>query len=133
MRHAGLDAGDRTRQTGYSEERRLAELGKDDLVMRIAADPRYEALVRRRVRFTWVLTGIMLAIFFGYILLIAFDKALLAQPIGGGTTTLGIPIGIGVILAGIILTGVYVRRANRDFDAAVKAIREDANLDKGRP
>lgn len=93
---------------------------------RIAADPRYEALVRRRSRFTWTLTAIMLIVFFGYILLIAFDKALLATPIGGGTTTLGIPIGIGVILAGIVLTGVYVRRANRDFDKAVDAIRRDA-------
>ncbi len=93
---------------------------------RIAADPRYEALVRRRSRFTWTLTAIMLVIFFGYILAVAFDKALLATPIGGGTTTLGIPIGIGVILAGIVLTGIYVRRANRDFDKAVDAIREDA-------
>lgn len=108
----------------------MTELAKDDDIRaqaeRIAADPRYRALVRRRARFTWILTGIMLVIFFGYILLIAFDKALLARPIGGGTTTLGIPIGIGVILAGIVLTGVYVRRANRDFDPAVKAIREDA-------
>lgn len=93
---------------------------------RIAEDPRYRALVARRSRFTWTLTGVMLAIFFGYILLIAFDKALLARPIGGGTTTLGIPIGIGVILTGIILTGIYVRRANRDFDPAVRALREDA-------
>lgn len=97
-----------------------------DMVERVARDPRYQALVRRRARFTWTLTAIMLAIFFGYILLIAFDKALLATPIGGGTTTLGIPIGIGVILAGILLTGLYVRRANRDFDPALKAIREEA-------
>lgn len=96
-----------------------------DSLARIAEDPRYRALVARRSRFTWILTGVMLAIFFGYILLIAFDKAMLARPIGGGTTTLGIPIGIGVILAGILLTGIYVRRANRDLDPAVRALRED--------
>lgn len=106
----------------------MTAFSNDDAVQaeRIAADPRYEALVRRRSRFTWLLTGVMLIVFFGYILLIAFDKALLATPIGGGTTTLGIPIGIGVILVGIVLTGVYVRRANRDFDKAVDAIRTDA-------
>lgn len=106
----------------------MTSFSNDDAAQaeRIAADPRYEALVRRRSRYTWALTGIMLVVFFGYILLIAFDKAWLAQPIGGGTTTLGIPIGIGVILTGIVLTGLYVRRANRDFDKAVDAIRRDA-------
>ena len=92
---------------------------------RIAADPRYQALVTRRSRFTWMLTCIMLAAFFGYILLIAFNKELLARRIGDSTTTLGIPIGLGVILLGIFLTGIYVRRANKDFDPMVKSIRED--------
>jgi uncharacterized membrane protein (DUF485 family) len=96
-----------------------------DRLARVAADPRYVALVRRRSRYTWTLTAIMLAIFFGYILLIAFDKEFLARPIGGGTTTIGIPIGLGVIIAGIVLTGVYVRRANSDFDPMVRSIRED--------
>ena len=97
-----------------------------DTLARIAKDPRYLALVRRRSRFTWILTAIMLAAFFGYILLIAFNKALLARPIGDGATSLGIPIGLGVILLAIVLTGIYVRRANRDFDPMVRAIREDA-------
>ena len=99
---------------------------RTDTLARIAADPRYRALVKRRSRFTWVLTGIMLAAFFGYILLIAFNKALLARPIGEGATSLGIPIGLGVILLAIVLTGIYVRRANRDFDPMVRAIRRDA-------
>ncbi|MBA3677472.1 MAG: DUF485 domain-containing protein [Sphingosinicella sp.] len=93
----------------------------------LAADPRYEILVRKRSRFAWTLTVIMLLIFFGYILLIAFDKALLAQPLyQGATVSLGIPIGIGVILAGIILTGIYVRRANREYDPIMLSFREDA-------
>ena len=92
---------------------------------RVAEDPRYRLLVERRARFTWMLTGIMLLAFFGYILLIAFNKALLARPIGGGATSLGIPIGLGVILLAILLTGIYVRRANGDFDPVVKSLRED--------
>jgi len=96
----------------------------DPHVTAIASDPRYLDLVRRRSRFAWSLTAVMLAVFFGYILLIAFDKTLLARPAFGGTTSLGIPIGIGVILVGILLTGVYVRRANRDFDPAVRALLE---------
>jgi uncharacterized membrane protein (DUF485 family) len=93
---------------------------------RVAEDPRYQALVRRRGRFTWTLTGVMLAAYFGYILLIAFDKPLLARPVGRGVTSLGIPLGLGVILLAILLTALYVRRANRDYDAVTAALREEA-------
>jgi uncharacterized membrane protein (DUF485 family) len=88
----------------------------------IAADPRYRALVRRRNRFAFLLTAIVLVVYFGFILIVAFDKPLLAMPIAGGATSLGIPIGLGIILLSVVLTGVYVRRANTDYDAALAAI-----------
>jgi uncharacterized membrane protein (DUF485 family) len=108
-----------------ADDRRAADAHSDRLA-RLAADPRYQQLVSRRSRFTWVLTAIMLVVFFGYILLIAFNKPFLATPIGDGATTIGIPIGIGVILVGITLTGVYVRRANREFDPLVRSLQEEA-------
>jgi uncharacterized membrane protein (DUF485 family) len=67
----------------------------------------------------------MLMIYFGYILLIAFEPAFLARPICGGTTTVGIPLGLAVILAGIVLTGIYVWRANGRFDALTRVISEE--------
>jgi uncharacterized membrane protein (DUF485 family) len=91
----------------------------------VAADPRYRALVRRRRRFAWTLTAIMLTAYFGFILLVAFDKALLGRPIGAGVTTLGIPLAIGVILLGFALTALYVRHANRHFDPAERDLMED--------
>jgi uncharacterized membrane protein (DUF485 family) len=90
----------------------------------ILADPRYQRLLKRRGRFTWGLSIIMLLAYFGYVALVAFDKPLLARPIGSGVTSLGIPIGVGLILLGILLTGIYVRRANREFDPLVKALRD---------
>lgn len=92
---------------------------------RVAQNPRYRQLVGERSRFSWALTALMLVIFFGYILLIAFAPGLLARPIGDGVTTLGIPIGIGVILTGIVLTGVYVHRANSRFDPLIRQIVEE--------
>ncbi|HEY0115356.1 MAG TPA: DUF485 domain-containing protein [Allosphingosinicella sp.] len=89
---------------------------------RVASDPRYRSLVARRARLGWILTGTMIAVFFGYILLIAFNKEFLARPIAGGATTIGIPIGLGVILIGILVTGIYVRHANRNFDPIVRDI-----------
>lgn len=113
----------------------MVEAGKDGQAKEsdtpassIAASDSYRMLVRERARLSWLLTAIMLAIYFGYILLIAFDRELLARPIGAGTITVGIPLGIGVILAGIVLTGIYVHRANRRFDALTARIREEAGL-----
>ena len=91
----------------------------------IGADARYRRLVATRSRFAWTLTAVMLVIYFGYILLIAFEPRWLARPIGEGVTSLGIPLGIGVIVAGIVLTGVYVRRANAVFDRDLEALRKD--------
>lgn len=93
----------------------------------VLADPRYQRLLKRRGRFTWTLTIVMLVVYFGYVALIAFDKALLARPIGRGVTSLGIPVGVGVILLAIVLTGIYVRQANREYDALVRALKEGAS------
>lgn len=92
---------------------------------RVRAHPAYRALVRKRRRLAWALTAIMCVAYFGYILLIAFDKPLLATPIAGGATTLGIPIGFGLILLGIALTAYYVRVANRDHDALLAQLIAD--------
>jgi uncharacterized membrane protein (DUF485 family) len=95
------------------------------LIDKIGRDPEFHDLERRRSRFAWTLTGIMVAIYFGFILTVAFEPAILARPlVDGGITTLGIPLGVGVILAAFVLTGLYVRRANTDFDATTERIIE---------
>ena len=98
----------------------------DTIVARIEANPKYHELKRKRNGFGWTLTVLMLVVYYGYIALIAFNKPFLAQPIGAGVTTLGIPIGMAVIVFTVIITGIYVRRANREFDAATRDILKDA-------
>jgi len=105
--------------------------GDDALVAAVAADPRYGALVARRARLGWALSAMIFGAFVGYLLLIAFDKALLGAPIGSGVTSIGIPVGLGLILLAIALTGVYVAHANRHHDAQMAAILRDA-MEKGR-
>jgi uncharacterized membrane protein (DUF485 family) len=78
--------------------------------------PKFKELVQRRTSFGWALSGIMLAIYLGFILLVAFAKGLLATKVGGGVTSLGIYLGLGVIFSAFILTGIYVYRANGEFD-----------------
>ena len=93
-----------------------------ELTARILRDPRYHELKSRRSRFGWWLTAAMMVVYYGFILLIAFDKAFLAQRIGAGVTTLGMPIGLGVILFTIVITGIYVRRANSEYDTLAAQI-----------
>jgi uncharacterized membrane protein (DUF485 family) len=88
----------------------------DPQVARIQANPLYAELRRKRNGLGTALTLAMLVVYYGYISLIAFNKAFLAQPIGGGVTSLGIPIAAAVIIFTVVITAVYVRRANSEFD-----------------
>ena len=97
----------------------------DPVVERIQQHPKYRELKSKRNRFGWLLAVLMLIVYYGYIALIAFNKPFLAQPIGGGVTTVGIPLGMGVIVFTIVITGIYVRRANSEFDALTQDILKD--------
>lgn len=83
----------------------------------IAADPRYQALVRDRQRFSWTLTAITVLVYSSFISLIAFDKPLMARPIGGGTVSLAVVLGAAMLVGTVAICAVYVRRANGEYDA----------------
>jgi uncharacterized membrane protein (DUF485 family) len=95
---------------------------RDDLIAKIQANPKYHQLKSKRNVFGWVLTAIMLVVYYGYIGVIAFDKALFGQRIGEGVTTLGIPVGFGLIAFTIAITIFYVKRANAEFDSLTDEI-----------
>ena len=88
----------------------------------VISNPTFKELVGERTRFAWILTGLMLVVYFGFIGLIAFDKSLLAVKVGG-TASLGLFAGVFVILFAFALTGVYVARANTRFDALSDALK----------
>jgi len=92
---------------------------------RVRHDRRFQELVAKRTRFAWVLSATMLVIYFGFIFIIAFAPKSLGTPIGSGVTTIGIPVGLFVIVSAFVLTGIYVRRANSEFDAITREIIEE--------
>lgn len=98
----------------------------DPVVDKILRNPKYQELQTKRNSFGWLLAVLMLVVYYGYIALIAFDKPFLAKPLGAGVTSIGIPIGLAVIVFTIVITGIYVRRANSEFDALTKDILKDA-------
>ncbi|PRD65804.1 DUF485 domain-containing protein [Malikia granosa] len=98
----------------------------DPVVDKILKNPKYQELQSKRNSFGVLLSILMLIVYYGYIALIAFNKPFLAQPLGAGVTTIGIPIGMAVIVFTIVITGIYVRRANGEFDELTKQILKDA-------
>lgn len=93
-----------------------------DLTKRIVSDARYQRLKSRRSRFGWLLAVAMLIVYYGFILLVAFNKPLLGTRLGEGVTTIGMPLGLGVIVFTIVITGIYVRRANSEYDELTEQI-----------
>ena len=114
---------------------------------KIRANPKFAKLVSTRNSYSLIMTILMIVVYFVYILLIAFNKEWLATKLvpavtqvatneageavttvisAGSATSYGIPLGIGVILFTIILTNIYVRRANSEFDALNAEIVKEA-------
>jgi uncharacterized membrane protein (DUF485 family) len=98
---------------------------EDDLVKKIKSNPKYQKLVSTRSSYGWTLTWIMMVVYYGFILLIAFNKELLSAKMGAGVMTWGMPIGLFVIVFTVIITGIYVRRANSEFDDLTAEIRKE--------
>lgn len=84
-------------------------------------DPELVALVKRKAALSRVLTIVMFASYFGYVCLLAFKPSALSGRVG--SATLGIPIGIGLIVLAWILTGIYVRWANGAYDSVVARLK----------
>jgi uncharacterized membrane protein (DUF485 family) len=84
-------------------------------------DPDFKELERTRGQLGKILTAIMLVIYFSFVLMVAYAPKLMATPVFG-SVSLGFPLGLGVILCAIALTGFYVLRANAAFDTLTRRI-----------
>jgi uncharacterized membrane protein (DUF485 family) len=93
----------------------------------IRNNPRFNQLVKRRGRFAWFLAAIVFVVFYGFVMAVAFAPELIAsRPIPGSNLTVGILAGLFQFIMFWILTLIYVRRANGEFDAINKAIVDQA-------
>lgn len=99
----------------------------DDVIKRVTANPKFLEFVAMRSRYSIIMTILGAMAYYGFILLVAFQGPWLGTKMGAGmTTSIGVPIGVGVIIFTIALTWVYVRRANGEFDATNEAIIKEA-------
>ena len=95
----------------------------DPAARRVLESPEFGRLIRRRWTVSLLLTACLFLLYYGFILLVGLNKALLARRIGD-VTTLGIPLGMGVIVGAWLLTAAYVVWANRRWDAEARRLRD---------
>jgi uncharacterized membrane protein (DUF485 family) len=94
---------------------------------RIRQNPKFAELVSKRTRLAIVLSLIVLVPYYTFMMITAFNPALLAQPISEGSIiTIGWPVGAAIIIGSWLTTAIYIRRANGEFDKLNKEILHEA-------
>jgi uncharacterized membrane protein (DUF485 family) len=100
----------------------------DSIYLSIQNSPRFKEMVSKRERFAWILSAIMLGLYAAFIFLIAYGPHILGAKLSPGSSiTWGIPIGVGLIISAFVLTGIYVQRANGEFDRLNAQILKEAH------
>lgn len=98
-------------------------------VQAIKNSPEFLELTRTRNKFARILTVTMLVIYYGFILVLAFAPGFFGTPLSSGTViTVGIPIGATVIVLAFVLTGIYTKRANSEFDDLTQKIKDEVRI-----
>ncbi|MEO5364328.1 MAG: DUF485 domain-containing protein [Magnetococcus sp. DMHC-8] len=96
------------------------------LIQRIKNNSNYQTLVKKRAWFAWFLSIVMLVIYYAFILVVAFMPKSLGDKISPDSViSIGIPVGVLIIVSAFILTGIYVFRANRTFDDLTRQVKEE--------
>ena len=94
---------------------------------RMRVNPKFQELVAKRGRFAWTLAFIVLSMFYGFVMVVAFSPASLGKPISEGSfVTVGVVVELFMFIFFWSLTAVYVRRANTEFDALTQEIVKEA-------
>jgi uncharacterized membrane protein (DUF485 family) len=97
-----------------------------ETVEQIKNHPKYQELVSTRSRYAWTLSILMLLVYYSFIMTIAFKPELLAVPLSDGSViSVGIPVGIAIILFSFFITGLYVYRANHTYDVLLDELKSD--------
>jgi len=92
---------------------------------RIRRHPDFPRLVKRKQGLVWSLTGIMLAAYYGLVLLMAFAPDILGMPLGSDVINLGILAAAALIILSFVLTACYVYASNRALDPLIETIRRE--------
>lgn len=100
---------------------------QESVMAKIRQNPKFQTLVERRGRFAWSLAIIVLTLFYGFVMVVAFNPTALGVPIADDTKiTVGLVVGLFIFVFSWGLTALYVRRANSEFDALTRELVNEA-------
>lgn len=98
----------------------------DAQVNQVLNNPDFIDMARKKSSLSRLFTIITVLMYFSYIITLGINPSLFATPVSAGsTTTWGIYLGLAVILISIILTGIYVHKANGEFDIMTQKVVDD--------
>jgi uncharacterized membrane protein (DUF485 family) len=92
---------------------------------RILSDPSFKELVGARAKLRWTLSAITLVMFFGFILLISMARGALSATIAGSAIPVGLGLAFAMIVAVIVMTGLYVMQSNTRFDPLTRTLNRE--------
>ncbi|MBK6973561.1 MAG: DUF485 domain-containing protein [Candidatus Methylophosphatis roskildensis] len=94
---------------------------------RMRTNPKFQELVATRGRFAWTLSIVVLVLFYGFVLAVAYAPSTLGQPVSDGAMlTIGVAVEAFLFILFWVLSAVYVRRANGEFDALTQEVIKQA-------
>jgi cation/acetate symporter len=95
---------------------------------RMRSNPKFQELVTKRGRFAWTLSAVVLVLFYGFVMTVAFNPTALGQPVGeGAMLTVGVAAELFLFILFWLLSALYVRRANGEFDALTAEVIRQAH------
>jgi len=103
-------------------------MSQNSVQAKIRSNPKFVEMVGKRTRFAIILSLIVLVPYYTFMMLTAFNPGFLAQPISEGSIiTLGWPIGVILVVGSWLTTGIYISRANGEFDTLNEQILKESH------
>jgi uncharacterized membrane protein (DUF485 family) len=96
-----------------------------EMVQKIKSDPTFQELESKRHSFAWSLAIAILVIYYGYVAMLAWAKPFLSTRIGDSVVTYAFPVGLFVLVSAIVITAIYVQRANSEYEELTMKIKEN--------
>ncbi|MBK8399547.1 DUF485 domain-containing protein [Propionivibrio sp.] len=98
-----------------------------EIYERMRVNPKFKELVSTRGRFAWTLSIIVLVLFYGFVLMVAYNPTALGQPVSDGSMlTVGVAAELFLFIFFWALSALYVNRANTEFDAMTQEVIKQA-------
>jgi uncharacterized membrane protein (DUF485 family) len=100
-----------------------------DIYEKVRRNPKFSELTQKRSAFAWKLSAIVVVVYFTFLFIVAFYPSLLAYKIGNSVVSIGIPIASLIVCLCFLLTLIYTRRANNEFDKLIDQIKDDIRFE----